>query len=130
MAKEILINTRVTRQKVALRQAFEKVGRPLSPEEVWEVASKQVKGLGLATVYRNIKSLVEDNVIVPVELINEAPRYEIAGKGHHHHFRCNDCDKVFELEGCIHNVEKLVPRGYKVQVHHLVFYGSCKECNS
>jgi len=125
-----MIQTRVTKQKTALRDAFQKVGRPLSPEEVWDIARKEVKNLGLATVYRNIKSLVEDGVLVSVQLINEPPRYEIAGKGHHHHFRCNECNKVYELEGCIHNVEKLVPRGYSVQVHHLLFYGTCKGCNA
>lgn len=121
---------RNTKQKSALREAFEKANRPLSPEEVCDLARKNVKALGLATVYRNIKSLVEDGVLATVELINEPPRYEIAGKAHHHHFRCTDCDKVFELEGCIHNVDKLVPKGYKIEQHHLLFYGTCKSCNA
>ena len=112
-----------------MRSAFEEANRPLSPEEVWEIAREEVEGLGLATVYRNIKSLVEDGVLTQVELVNEPPRYEISGKGHHHHFRCNSCDKVFELEGCLHDVDKLVPRGYQVSVHHLIFYGTCKVCN-
>jgi len=121
--------TRNTKQKTALKKAFEEANRPLSPEEVLELASMEVEGLGLATVYRNIKLLVEDGSLVPVELVNEPPRYEIAGKDHHHHFRCTGCDKVFELEGCYHEVNKMVPKGFKIEVHHILFYGTCRGCN-
>jgi Fur family ferric uptake transcriptional regulator len=122
------IQPRNTRQKTALRQAFEKAARPLSPEEALELASHEVSGIGLATVYRNIKSLVEEGFLTTVELVNEPPRYEIAGKDHHHHFRCNKCHKVYELEGCLHNVESIVPKGFKVSVHHILFYGTCESC--
>jgi len=121
--------TRNTKQKAALKSAFESADRPLSPEEALEIAEINVAGLGLATVYRNIKQLVDDGFLVIVELVNEPPRYELAGKGHHHHFRCNDCNKVYELEGCLRDVDKLVPKGYQVSVHHLLFYGTCKTCN-
>ena len=46
-----------TRQRDAIRAAFEAAGRPLSTEEVLDSAQQQVEGLGIATVYRNIRPL-------------------------------------------------------------------------
>jgi Fur family ferric uptake transcriptional regulator len=50
---------RSTRQRIAIRQAIEAAGRPLSPQEVRLAAQAQVPGLSLATVYRNLKLLQE-----------------------------------------------------------------------
>jgi Fur family ferric uptake transcriptional regulator len=120
---------RNTKQRDAVRSAFEETDRPLSPEEVLEIAIRSVPGLGIATVYRNIKGLLEDGWLTTVALIGDVPRYEKSGKHHHHHFHCVTCNKVFELSGCPDGINRLVPKGFKVNSHHLVLDGTCKECN-
>ena len=54
------VQPRKTRQKEAIRTAFLTADRPLSPEETLAYAQQQVDGISIATVYRNIGSLVED----------------------------------------------------------------------
>ena len=120
--------TRNTKQRDAVKTAFQAEDRPLSPEEVLDLAQSEVPGLGIATVYRSINSLLDDGWLTVVPLVGEADRYEVAGKHHHHHFRCMKCRKVFEIEGCISGVDKLVPKGFKVTNHHIIFDGSCKSC--
>lgn len=120
--------TRNTRQKSAIREAFEHAGRPLSTDEVLAIAQGAVDGLGIATVYRNIKSLVDEQWLMVVELPGEAPRYEIAGKDHHHHFRCDKCGRVFELQGCVPSIEALAAPGFSVRTHEVVLYGICVQC--
>ncbi len=56
---------RNTRQKQAIREAFAEAGRPLSPEEALDGAQRHYKRIGIATVYRNIKALLEDGWLVP-----------------------------------------------------------------
>jgi len=46
---------RNTQQGNAIRQMLKKAGRPLSAQEVHSMAQKKVPGLGIATVYRNLK---------------------------------------------------------------------------
>ena len=77
---------RETRQRIAIRRVFESADGPISPEDVLALAQESVSGLGIATVYRSIKNLVEEGWLVAVELPGQASRYEVAGKGHHHHF--------------------------------------------
>src|SRR5579875_1103023 len=99
-AKEVRLSTREirnTRQKTAIREAFAEADRPLSPEEVLRSAQQHHPGVGIATVYRNIRTLVEEGWLQPVEVPGDAARYELAGKKHHHHFQCNECGKLYDL---------------------------------
>ena len=122
------IQSRKTRQKDAIRTAFINADRPLSPDETLSYAQEQVEGISIATVYRNIGSLVEDKWLAPVEIPGESTRYEVAGKEHHHHFHCNECGKVFEMQGCGVQVKPKLPRGFRVTGHEFFLYGVCASC--
>lgn len=119
---------RNTRQKQAIREAFSEAGRPLSPEEALSAAQHRHASLGIATVYRNIKSLLAEGWLDAVTLPVQATRYEVAGKAHHHHFHCRKCGRMFELGTCVDTVLPKAPRGFRVAGHELVLYGNCKRC--
>jgi Fur family ferric uptake transcriptional regulator len=119
---------RHTRQRAAIREAFEICDRPLSPDDVLAAARDHTEGLGIATVYRNIKALVEEGWLVAVELPGQSPRYELSGKGHHHHFQCNRCGQLFELHGCVESFRKMIPAGFQITAHEVLLYGTCRDC--
>ncbi|NYF77797.1 Fur family transcriptional regulator [Granulicella arctica] len=123
------IQIRKTRQKDAIRTAFLEADRPLSPDEALQEAQKLVEGVSVATVYRNINSLLEDKWLVPIDLPGQAARYEVAGKEHHHHFQCTVCMKTYELSGCALQVKPKLPRGFKATGHEFFVYGTCVDCS-
>ncbi|MCK9686185.1 Fur family transcriptional regulator [Scleromatobacter humisilvae] len=119
---------RATRQNTAIREAIAAAGRPLSPTEVLDEARRHVAALGLATVYRNLKSLVDAGEIQVVTLPGEAARYELARHGHHHHFRCDACQRVFDVHDCPGDLAGLAPPGFSVSRHEITLYGRCSDC--
>lgn len=120
---------RKTGQREAILKAFESAGRPLSPQEALELAKPSANGLGIATIYRNLKSLAAKGVLKVVSLPGQATaRYELCGKAHHHHFHCRLCHQVYEVEGCPGNIEPLVPKGFTLEDHEVVLYGRCWAC--
>jgi Fur family ferric uptake transcriptional regulator len=121
------MNIRHTRQKDAIRRAFSDADRPLSLEEALTAAQQHHRGLGIATVYRNIKALLEDRWLTTVEIPGDSSRYEVAGKQHHHHFHCIDCGKLYELDGCVARKPRL-PRGFRATGHEFFLYGICASC--
>jgi Fur family transcriptional regulator, ferric uptake regulator len=122
--------TRKTRQRDALREILETSDRPLSVDELLDAASKRVGGLGVATVYRAVGALLEAGWIEAVEIPGEPTRYERADKGHHHHFQCEKCDRVFDVAGCRESLRKLAPPKFRVKEHALTLYGLCAACAS
>ena len=121
---------RDTQQRRAIRAAFEEAGRPLSPQEVLDIAKRRSPGLGIATVYRTIKSLAEVGALTQVDLPGETPRFETTGKTHHHHFHCRTCDRVYELEGCPEGLARMTPAGFSLEAHEVVLYGRCASCEA
>ena len=119
---------RRTRQREALQAVLERADRPLTVGELLDAAAKRIDGLGIATVYRTVRSLLDEGLIVPVEMPGETARYERAGKEHHHHFQCERCDRVFDLTGCFENVRKFAPPKFRVKEHALNLYGLCASC--
>lgn len=120
---------RNTKQRQAILAAFEGSDRPLAPQEVLELAGRAIPRLGVATVYRNIKLLKEEGTLAVVELPGAPDRYELAGKEHHHHFHCRQCDRVFDIDGCPRTIAELTPEGFQLQSHELILYGACEECS-
>lgn len=120
---------RNTRQRTAILGAIEAAGRPLSPAELHALARSEAPALGLATVYRNIKLLLEEGRIREVSLPGEAPRYEVAHLGHHHHFKCLQCDRVFDIAECQTDWNALAPAGFSVEAHDVTLFGRCSACS-
>lgn len=120
---------RNSRQRHAVQQAIEQAGRPLLPPEILVLAQIAQPSLGIATVYRNLKILVDAGEAKTVDLPGEATRYESAHHGHHHHFHCSKCQQVFDFHGCPPNLDTLAPRGFSVARHELTLYGVCAGCN-
>jgi Fur family ferric uptake transcriptional regulator len=85
-----------------------------------------VTGLGIATVIA--PSTLLESGWRRVELPGEAPRYERAGSAHHHHFRCRQCARVFEIAGCPGDFAALAPAGFQLEAHEIVLYGRCAGC--
>lgn len=119
---------RRTKQRVALAEILERSERPLSVSELLESASERIDGLGIATVYRTVAAMLEAGEIDAVDLPGEPTRYERSNKGHHHHFSCEGCERVFDLAGCLENLRKLAPPKFKVRGHAVTLYGLCAGC--
>jgi Fur family ferric uptake transcriptional regulator len=119
---------RKTRQRDAIRAVIAAAGRPLGPQEILAAVRAELPRLGIATVYRTVKGLLDDGWLRAVELPGAPSRYEVAGKAHHHHFHCRACDGVFEVEACPAGIRGLLPGGFRMERHEIILYGVCAGC--
>lgn len=121
---------RTTRQRSALLDIIAREGRPLSPYELHDLAVRVIPSMSRSTVYRNLRALEDARQIHAVSIPGQAPRYELAraAASHHHHFHCQRCDRVYELEGCPGGLKGLLPRGFTLEDHTIVLTGKCGAC--
>lgn len=121
---------RHTSQRVAIEASLRSAQRPLSPAEILDFAKQESPTINLATVYRTLKRLNEGGLIRAVELPGEPNRYELAGLPHHHHFKCDECDRVYDVPGkCPSALADGLPSGFRVRDHEVVLVGTCAECS-
>ena len=121
---------RNTVQRTTIESVIKKAGGPLTVQEIHEQAS-ELCGVGIATVYRIVKSLHEGGQIQCVVLPDGQNRYEASHLGHHHHFRCRRCDKVFDMHMCPVKLPEgeILPGGFVVDGHELTLFGLCPDCS-
>ncbi|MFA4837204.1 MAG: transcriptional repressor, partial [Dehalococcoidia bacterium] len=67
---------RDTHQRDAIRKALFNAGRPLSISEILGLAQNEVAGLGIATVYRNLKAFMAEGQVVQVDLPGQPSRWQ------------------------------------------------------
>ena len=89
---------RRTRQRESVRAVIEAATRPLRADEVLFLAREQVPELGLATVYRTLKLLVDEGELAEVKLRSGATRYEPVQREHDSFFLCDACSRAFPIE--------------------------------
>lgn len=114
---------RDTRQRHAIKRALEEAGRPLGPKEILASASRDVPNLGIATVYRNIKTMVEQGELEPVDLPGQAPRYQKPSDKPQHLFICEKTDSVYTIEPEISSLDPKLPEGFKADRVQVIVYG-------
>lgn len=120
---------RQTRQRTALRQALVEAGRPLSVEEMLESARRRVPGLGLRTVYRQVREMQEARELIGLDYPGQPVRYELPSpRGGHPHFICRACARVYDLPDDTPPVPYAAPPGFVIDGEEVVFYGYCPSC--
>ena len=121
--------TRTTRQKVAILRALDAAGRALTVAEIHEAARGSVPGLGVRTVYRQVRELVDGGQLLGVDYPGQPLRYERPSPGGHHaHLVCRGCGRLFDLPGEPGPVPFQAPPGYVIDGEEVIFYGWCPEC--
>jgi Fur family ferric uptake transcriptional regulator len=106
---------RETKQRNAIKRAIEKANRPVGPKEILELACDEVPNLGIATVYRNIKTMVE--------LPGQAPRYQPPANKKPHLFICEKTDRVFTIDPKIGDFKPTLPEGFVLDRFQIICYG-------
>jgi Fur family ferric uptake transcriptional regulator len=119
---------RKTVQRDAIKEVFLHEDRPMGVEEILQIGRNSVESLNQATVYRNLKLLMEDGWLKAICHPELGTFYERAEKGHHHHFHCRSCDRLFEVEGCALSDKDSAPPGFVTEGHEVFLFGLCSSC--
>lgn len=127
------LGQRQTRQRGVIAGILENAHGPLTIPEIHDLAQRAKPGskVGIATVYRTLNLLVDNHRARIVILPSGETRYEAAGhKGHHDHFQCRSCARVFDIDACLLGLPDgaMIPGGFRVETHELTLMGLCPAC--
>ena len=102
------------------------------PTAAWvhEQARRSLPKIGLGTVYRNLKSLVEEGVIREIQGGPGPSRFD-GNTGRHYHIRCLACGRVNDLPISVTTKveeEAAVAMNFLVLGHEVEVHGLCPLC--
>ena len=122
---------RLTDARRIVVETVEKSVRALTPIEVYDIARKKYRALGLVTVYRTLEKLEELHLIQRVHQPLGCQAFISAGEGHQHLLLCQNCGQVAFFEGDDLDVlTKSIAQktGYQISEHWLQLFGLCAAC--
>lgn len=125
---------RITKVRKALVELLVTSKTPTSVQELLPKLAAQDLPVNKTTVYRELDFLLENQVIIELDLLDGAKRYEILHPNHHHHHLvCTGCGNI-ECVEMHHDLDEIEARiatshQFKVSSHVLEFFGLCSKCH-
>lgn len=117
-----------SKQREAIYETLRLMHTHPSAEELYARVRESLPEVGMATVYRNLKTLVRRGLVSTVETADDRVHYD-GDVTPHAHFVCERCGRITDLYGSDGGAELLASAGYKVEREKRVYYGVCPECN-
>jgi Fur family peroxide stress response transcriptional regulator len=119
-----------THQRQVLYRALLEAADHPSPEMLYERVKHDIPSVSLGTVYRNIKTFLDNGLIGEVSLHHGSLRLE-ANNAPHHHLVCRSCRTMFDLPA--EQVEDIrlrqsLPNGFRLERFVVEAHGLCATC--
>lgn len=128
--------TRNTKQKKMIMDCLRSSGNShLTAEDIYNLICENDQHISIATVYRNLKLLEEQN-LVKKNFVSEdtSSFYELCDSNEphaHHHLVCQQCGAILDFEeDLLGSLEKIIESttGFHISDHRVIFYGICRDC--
>ncbi len=120
-----------TKQRTLILDILSHAKIPLSANEIKNRCAEKQPNMALTTVYRNLDSMLDNNLIIRHRIDNKEYCYELKKDKHSHYLICKSCNKKIVLPGCpLEELENSIKvnTGFHITSHNLELEGYCKEC--
>lgn len=123
-----------TPQRRAVVQALSETKSHVTPAQLHAAVRENTRDVGLVTVYRTLRILVDLGLACEISTDGRLPTYLLSRPTqHHHHLICSECGHVVDFTA--EDVERLGRRlasetGYSIDSHVLEFVGVCPACRA
>lgn len=125
---------RNTWQREAVREALAASNGFVSAQQLHSALQTSGSSIGLATVYRALASLAEQDEADCLQSPEGEQLYRSCStSGHHHHLICRECGKTVEIEAAeteawTHAIAST--HGFTDSTHVLDIFGLCAACTA
>lgn len=122
---------RTTEQRRAIFTALQGDHSHPTAEAIYLKVKNQIPHISLGTIYRNLKVLAEQGLILEIPVADGPARYDFR-TDNHYHFICDKCGHAHDIEMPLPAslTQSLQRSGYAVRTQQILFYGLCPNCKS
>jgi Fur family ferric uptake transcriptional regulator len=124
---------RTTRQRSAVLALLEELDDFRSAQDLHAMLRARGDSVGLATIYRNLQTLVDDGQVDLLRGSDGEAVYRRCSPVHHHHLMCRSCGRTVEVADP--PVERWAAtigaeHGFADVQHQVEVFGTCGPCSA
>ena len=123
------MKTRTSQKRDAILNILKHTTTHPTADWVYEQLTECYPDAGIATVYRNLKILLDQGEIIKIDVGDGTDHYD-ADISEHYHFMCKCCGKIYDIrpgEMSFGNIPKTVG-DMTIEEMSVVFKGICGKC--
>lgn len=119
---------KATPQRLAIIQLMHQAGH-ISIDELYQKIREKFTSISLATLYKNVNTMLNVTLIREVKIAGQKTKYEIE-KEAHAHIMCKSCGELKDIEYDPHSIlqKSIEMSQYKAEDISIVISGVCPEC--
>lgn len=127
--KNVLVSEDVkpTYQRLKIFEYLKKNKEHLTVDDIYEHLVKVMPTISKTTVYNTLEMFRQKELVHSVFITSTEIRYE-ADTSCHHHFFCDICSKIIDIDIECPYFKKGEIRGNEIKELHGYFKGVCKDC--
>ena len=119
---------KATIQRTSILKSIDKAGH-INIDDIYDDVKELHPTLSLATIYKNIILMQENNVIIEVPMNGKKSKYELK-KDDHIHLICQGCGEIKDTCITEKTQEALVIENFQLNSSQINLYGLCQTCQS
>ncbi|MCH8011420.1 MAG: transcriptional repressor [Candidatus Marinimicrobia bacterium] len=119
---------RYSKQRKEILEIIKTTNSHPTADWIYERVRTQIPNISLGTVYRNLRQLV-DNDLIHARTVNGMVHYD-GNLGDHQHFYCTDCGILYDLDLSLEDFVSEITENLGHVIHEcdLQFNGICNSC--
>jgi len=120
---------RITPQRLAILDVLRGNRTHPSVEKIYEEIVRKYPNLSMATVYNTLSKLVKGRGIQELDIDPKKRRFDPCTSPHHH-FYCQTCGEVYDIDydtAFVPNMKRI--GGHQIETIQVNFRGKCKACS-
>lgn len=123
-------NLKVTPQRLAILEVIQNEGH-IDIERLVEKVKGIIPSVSVATIYKNLNSLIESNIVSELPLPERKKMYEI-NHNKHIHFVCKNCNSLEDVKVDSLELVKIFQSkiASNIDDFDVTLYGICKKCQN
>ena len=121
-------NLKATKQRIGILSIMEMMGH-INIDDLYVKIKKSFPNISLATLYKNMHIMIENDLLTEVSIKNSKTLFEIT-KESHAHMHCDNCNDVIDvdLEFTPINDRLKNNNGFILKDTQVIFSGICEKC--
>lgn len=116
-----------TFERLSILQYLDKKHNHPTAAMIYDEVLKKVPTISKTTVYNSLNLFIDKGFVTPLYITGSEVRYDFATKPHHHFF-CEKCGKIYDLEVECPIFKKKHFQGHLIREQHGYFRGICRDC--